>query len=137
MGAWGANSFDNDTANDWAYGLEDVDDLSLLSAAITAVLTVGANYLDADEACEAIAACEVIARLKGNWGERDAYTEKVDSWVEAHPIQPPGPLVEQAVQAINRILAPKSELMELWDEGGRNEEWHAKMDDLRARVAGA
>jgi hypothetical protein len=136
MGAWGANSFDNDTANDWAYGLEDVEDLSLVSAAITAVLTVGTDYLDAGFACEAIAACEVIARLKGNWGERDAYTEEVDSWVAAHPIQPPRLLVDQALQSIDRILAPKSELMELWDEGGRNEEWHAKMDDLRARVAG-
>ena len=29
MGAWGHRSFDNDTANDWAYDLKEVSDLSL------------------------------------------------------------------------------------------------------------
>ena len=135
-GSMGPESFDNDTVNDWAYDLEDVADLSLVSAAISSVLAVGADYVDSDQACEAIGACEVIARLKGNFGVRDAYSEKVDEWVEAHPIAPPEALVQQALQAIDRILSPKSELMELWDEGGVNDEWHAKMADLRARVAG-
>ncbi len=31
MGAWGERAFDNDMANDWAYGLEDLDDLSMRS----------------------------------------------------------------------------------------------------------
>ncbi len=30
MGAWGANTFENDTACDWTYELADVDDLSLV-----------------------------------------------------------------------------------------------------------
>jgi len=137
MGAWGSDSYDNDTANDWAYGLEDVSDLSLVIGAIGPVATRGDDYLDSDEACEAIAACEVIARLKGNWGKRDAYTETIDNWVQAHPIAPPDELVQQALKAIDRILASPSELMELWDEGGFNEEWHAKMADLRARIAGS
>ena len=28
MGAWGVLAFDNDDANDWAYGLEEADDHS-------------------------------------------------------------------------------------------------------------
>jgi hypothetical protein len=72
----------------------------------------------------------------GAWGPESFDNDKVDEWVEAHPIAPPEALVQQALQAIDRILSPKSELMELWDEGGVNDEWHAKMADLRARVAG-
>jgi hypothetical protein len=136
MGTWGADSYQNDTACDWSHGLEDVDDLSFVSATIGTVATRDEEYLDSDESCEAIAACEVIARLKGNWGQRDAYTETVDNWVQAHPIQPPDDLVQQALQAIDRILTPPSELMELWGEGGVIEEWRAKMADLRARVSG-
>ncbi|MBO0754608.1 MAG: DUF4259 domain-containing protein [Bradyrhizobiaceae bacterium] len=64
MGAWGADSYDNDTANDWAYRLEDVADLSVVRRAIGTVVAKGEDYLGSDEACEAIAACEVIARLK-------------------------------------------------------------------------
>jgi hypothetical protein len=135
MGAWDADSFDNDLACDWAYGLDDVADLSLVRATIGSVATRREDYLDSDEACEAIAACEVVARLKGNWGKRDAYSKTVDDWVQTHPIQPPDELVQQALQAIDRILTPPSELLVLWDEGGFNEKWRAKMADLRARVA--
>ena len=45
-------------------------------------MAVGEGYLDVDAACEGLAACEVVARLKGNWGARNAYTETVDKWVE-------------------------------------------------------
>ena len=33
MSAWGVLAFDNDTANDWAYGLDGVDDLGLVESA--------------------------------------------------------------------------------------------------------
>ncbi|MEA3308039.1 MAG: DUF4259 domain-containing protein [Chloroflexota bacterium] len=135
MGAWGVNTFDNDTACDWKYELQDIDDLSLVRKTLTRVLAVGNEYLDSDAACEGLAACEVIARLKGNWGIRDAYTESLDQWVENHPIEPPTDLVNQALAAIDRVLTVPSELMELWDEGGENKEWHDAVEDLRSRVA--
>jgi hypothetical protein len=34
MGAWGELAFDNDSANDWAYGLDEVHDLSLVESAL-------------------------------------------------------------------------------------------------------
>ena len=37
MGAWGAGTFDNDTACDWAGGLENTDDLRHVKAALGAV----------------------------------------------------------------------------------------------------
>jgi hypothetical protein len=133
MGAWSADTFGNDAACDWASGLEDVHDLRLVRRALDAVLSVSDDYLDSDIACEGLAACEVVARLKGHWGLRNAYTETVDQWVEAHPIKPPENLVRAALAAIARILSPPSELLELWEEADA-EEWRAAVEDLQHRV---
>ena len=92
MGAWGEFAFDNDTANDWAYGLM-TSDLSLVEYAFDELEEVGDDYLDQDVACNALAACEVIARLRGNPGYKNAFTEKVDEWVAAHKLKPSPVLV--------------------------------------------
>jgi hypothetical protein len=133
MGAWAADTFGNDTACDWTDGLEIVDDLSLVRQTFGAVLNVGDEYLDGDVACEGLAACEVIARLKGNWGLRNAFSETLDNWVEAHKIKPPEDLVQSALAVIDRILAPPSELLELWEEGDGTE-WLVAVRDLPDRV---
>ncbi|HET9849918.1 MAG TPA: DUF4259 domain-containing protein [Candidatus Dormibacteraeota bacterium] len=129
-------AFDNDEANDWAYGLEDADDLAPVQAALAGVDTAGADDLDADAATEALAACEVLARLRGRPGYKNAYTEKVDDWVASHPIDPDAHVIEQAGRAIDRILGDNSELRELWDDSGDAEEWRAAVADLRNRVVG-
>lgn len=64
MGAWGAGSFDNDTACDWAEALKRVDNLSLIAGALGRVLDTDHDYLDSDVASKGLAACEVLARLK-------------------------------------------------------------------------
>jgi hypothetical protein len=134
VGAWGVNTFDNDVACDWAYGLENARDLALVRGALQAILQSGTGPLDADLACEGLAACEVIARLKGQWGVRDAYTEEIDAWVVAHPTAPPPDLVPAATTAIDRVLSQPSELVGLWDETAEGEQWRAAVADLRARV---
>lgn len=134
MGAWGHLPFDNDTTNDWAYDLEDVDDLSLVQSAFEELEAVGAEYLDQDIACNALGACEVLARLLGQPGYTNAYTQKVDDWVAAHRIKPPPPLLARASAAIDRILGSDSELRELWEEGGKPGAWRAAVEDLRARL---
>lgn len=133
MGAWSADTFGNDTACDWSYGLEKVDDLSLVQQSLEAVLDVGDGYLDSDIACQGLAACEVIARLKGNWGLRNPYTKHVDKWVQTHKIEPPENLVQAALAVIDRVLAPRSELLELWEDANPSE-WRVAVDDLRNRV---
>lgn len=136
MGAWGYLPFDSDATNDWAYGLDDVDDLSLVETAFDELEEVGDEYLDADFAENALGACEVLARLQGRPGYTNAYTEKVDQWVAAHEIQPPASLVKRAVAAIDRILAEQSELRELWEESEDVEAWRKALEDLRHRVLG-
>ena len=136
MGTWDTGTFDNDTAADWAWTLAEQDDLSLVEAALDAVLAAGDAYLEAPEAEEALAAAEVLARLRGRWGVRNAYTEPVDTWVEAHPLVPPAALVEKAQRAIARVRTPPSELLELWEEAGDDlAAWQAALDDLATRAA--
>ena len=95
--------------------------------------TIGSEYLDSDLGCNALAACEVLARLRGQAGYTDAYTEKVDKWVAMHQIIPSTEILSRASAAIDRILADNSELSELWDEGG-GDEWRAAVEDLRRRL---
>ena len=114
MGAWANDPFGNDTACDWKYGLDDVDDLSLIEATIQRVLDVGDEYLEAPEAEEAIAAADTIARLKGRFYERNAYTESVDQWVEKHRLMPSQKLITAALQAVDRVESEPSELLGLW-----------------------
>jgi len=134
MGAWSTDSFGNDTACDWAYGLQDVAELSLVRETIQKVINSGGGYLEAPDSEEAIAAVEVIARLKGNFGKRNSYTETADNWVIAHPQEPLAELVAQSIQAIERIMTPPSELLELWQEGADFEIWKYSILDLKNRV---
>jgi hypothetical protein len=134
MGAWGPNAFQNDAACDWAYALETAVDLTPVVEVLEAVLATP-DYLDAELASEGLAACEVLARLQGRWGVRDAYTEAVDIWVIAHRLAPPLELVKHALAVVDRVLGPDSELRELWDEAGESQ-WIEAVADLRARLAG-
>jgi Domain of unknown function (DUF4259) len=137
MGTWGYLTFDNDTTNDWANKLGSLDTLSLVESAFDELEKVGDDYLDADIASEALGACEVIARLLGNPGYTNTYTEKVDLWVATHQLKPSTKLVNRASAALNRILSDNSELRELCedvDEGDKNNDWHQAIDDLRNRL---
>jgi len=135
MGTWSEDTFGNDTACDWAVDLLDSPGLEAVSIALDAVLDEQ-GYVDSDLACEALAACEILARLQGNWGLRDAYSEELDQWIEQHPQPVPPQMVVQAEKAIARIVGDGSELAELWDQDGRNETWHSAVDDLARRVHG-
>ena len=131
MGAWGADSFENDTVNDWAYDLEETTDLHLLQHAILSILKKEGEYITSREAVIALAAADVIARLQGNFGQRDAYTEKVDEWVQKIRLTPPRELVESALIAVALIEGEHSELRKLW-EGST--EWRTAIDSLKRRL---
>lgn len=133
MGTWGALAFDNDDACDWAFELELVDDFSLIEAAFESVESSG-DYLEAPAACIALAACEVLARASGGGGVRNSYTEDVDNWVDQHKLKPSKALLDRARRAITRVAGENSELRELWDESESAREWHAAVEDLRARL---
>lgn len=133
MGAWGIGAFENDTACDWSDDLLETSDLTLLKTALKQVIDEE-EYLDSDLACEAIAACEVIALLLGHESVSDAYTESIETWVAANKSLNPKPLLPLAHQALDRILAPDSELLELWQETEEADTWKASLETLRAKL---
>jgi hypothetical protein len=133
MGTWAEDAFGNDTACDWAGDFSDHPSMAKVEEAIDGVIAAD-EYIESDEACEALVACEILARLKGNGGEKSAYSASIDTWIAATRLVPDPDLISKAEQAILRILGENSELQELWDEEGKNEKWHAAVDDLLKRV---
>ena len=133
MGTWAIDAFGNDTAADWAWELENAKDLSLVESVLDRALS-SEEYLDSSDAMEALAAIEVVARLQGNWGERSAYSEPVDQWVEANRFTPGAGLVSKAHRALEVIAGPRSELSELWGGSAQHEEWLASLGELKSRV---
>ncbi len=134
MGAWNTRAFGNDAARDWAGGLSKTGDLSLVEAAIAAVVDSTEGELDASLAQEALAATEVLARLRGHADDRDIDVKAVADWVQAKRFVPPQALVRRALQAIDRCLGQDSELRELWDESDSAGQWQADMQSLKERL---
>lgn len=134
MGAWSHEPFGNDTANDWAYGLEDVQDLSLIEAAFDAVNNNEGEYLDASVAEEAVAAAETLAHLLGRGAQMDSYTEKVQRWAKLVSARPNPALKNKARQALQRVLADGSELRELWEETEEYPEWQKSITTLQVAI---
>ena len=135
MGAWSHEPFGNDTANDWAYDLEGTTDLSHIEAALNNVLEQGSEYLEAPTAEEAIGAIEVLAKLLGHGTQSDAYTEKIDAWVNTIEQKPSPALLNNAQRVIARILAKDSELLELWQDSDELQKWQASIAKLQTAIS--
>ena len=130
MGTWSHEPFGNDTANDWAYELEDATDFSVIDATLQTALDEGQDDLDADLAMEAIAAVEVLAKTLGHGTQTDVYTEKVDEWVENIHLQPSAALLQKAQQVLALVSSDQSELKELWQESEEYELWANNLRQL-------
>lgn len=134
MGTWSHEPFGNDSANDWAYDLEECTDFSLVAAALKRAADSG-EYLDADEAVEAVAAAEVLAKALGRGTQSDAYTGKVDAWLASIPAKPSPELSALAQRALAKVLGPESELRELWEESDEFALWEASVVALQSATA--
>ncbi|PLK49479.1 DUF4259 domain-containing protein [Uliginosibacterium sp. TH139] len=133
MGAWSHEPFGNDDANDWAYELEDVRDLSFVERAIDEALNAE-EYLEAPEGSNAVAAVEVLAKLLGKGTQLDSYTEKVYEWVKSVSITPSPELIDKAKRVLVRVAGENSELQELWGEAGPDE-WAASIKALQVAIS--
>lgn len=131
MGAWGINAFENDAAADWLYELEECSDLSVISAALTAVTQIGNEYLEAPDCCNALAAAEIVAALQGR--PLPDLPDNAKEWVDAHHKLDAAGLVPAALAAINRVRN-NSELRELWGETDEVTTWLMSLDDLVGRL---
>jgi hypothetical protein len=134
MGAWGVGVFENDTACDYAAEITETTSTAKLESTLDRILTAGGSSPDSPECEEALAAADIIARLKGRFGDRTAYTEEIDKWVERVKLAPSDTLVEKARRTITRIVTGPSELHDLWSESGELESWKSSLEGVLQRL---
>ncbi|MFI5015683.1 MAG: DUF4259 domain-containing protein [Hyphomicrobiales bacterium] len=137
MGAWGTGIFENDEACDFTGTVAESDGLSALEIALDRVLNAGSADLEAREAEEGLGAADIVARLAGQFGERTAYTEEIDEWVERQKSPPTAALLEKARLAITRVLSKPSELLDLWAETEHFVAWKSAIEELSKRLQSA
>jgi hypothetical protein len=130
MGAWGSGSFENDVALDWA---GEIRSLSDLREPIDRLKAVGSGHVDADLACEVIAAAETVAMLMGRKspGVPEDLRERLTAAGE-----PDKQLYHQARSAVMQVMR-NSELADLWEESAAvtgNNEWLASLTGLIERL---
>lgn len=130
MGAWGTGSFENDDALDWVAGIEGFDGLSTVRAKLKQVAGATGD-LESPDACQAIAAAEVVAAVSGQPGASPPEPVQKLMDVQVTILQADRDL---AREALDRILAAPSELAELWAESDENDAWQAAMAELRGRL---
>lgn len=134
MGTWPHEPFGNDSANDWAYDLEECTDFSLVISALKRAAD-SEGYLDADAAVDAVAAAEVLAKALGRGTQSDVYTEKLDAWLASISATPSPELSVLAQRALARVLAPESELRELWEDSDDFAQWESSVVALQTATA--
>ncbi|MDH6121171.1 hypothetical protein ABH930_005802 [Kitasatospora sp. GAS204A] len=133
MGTWDIGPFDNDTAADFS-GRLDAAALAERPGLLRAVLELAIaadRYLESDEAEEAVAAAALVAaQRRGGEPIDPAYAPRA-------PIQVLGPEFDGlALQALDRVTGPGSELAELWGDSGEESRWRERLARLRAVLDG-
>ena len=130
MGAWGSGSFENDTALDWAAELRSVEDVG---KPLERLKAAGSGSIDAELACEIIAAAETVAMLMGR-KSRDFPDDLGERLADAGA--PDSQLYHQARSAVLQVMR-NSELAELWEESAdeaHDNEWLAALTGLLDRL---
>ena len=133
MGAWGVGIYDNDDAADWAGELPERG-LDAVRAALDVVLD--ADYVESPDGACALAAADVVARLKSGGGEQSPYCEHVVSWVASNSGPPTDELVDKALRGVARVRGEDSELTDLWAEAGAaHADWLASIAEIERRLS--
>ncbi len=130
MGAWSSGSFGNDDALDWVYELEE-SGVGAIRETLEAVVAQD-GYLEASDACCAVAAAEVIAASLGQPPPGDL-PDEVTEFLQSEPAIGVD-LVELARTALGRVLSADSELLELWRDTDAFAEWKAGVDSITGRL---
>ncbi|MFD5781734.1 DUF4259 domain-containing protein [Streptomyces sp. NPDC126933] len=135
MGTWDTGHFDNDTAADFSADLDEATEGRRTEIVREALLgAIGADgYLDSDEGVVAVAAAALVAaQCPGGPPVETVYGP--DEPLPRFPVE----LRALAVRALDRVVADKSELRDLWvDADGENGLWHQGVAELRQALAPA
>lgn len=133
MGAWGHGSFENDDALDFLAELLGSGDTSPIREVLDHVLT-STEYVEAPDASQCIAAAEVVAAALGRPTAAALRKQDVAAWIVQVKPRVDATLVAQMAEALTRILAPNSELGELWQESDEFAEWQAAVEEVRSQL---
>lgn len=117
MGTWDSGPFDNDTAADWCGDLDDAD-VAERPVLVREALSRAAgedSYLDADVACEAIAAAAIVAAQQPG-GQPISSPYAPDFLRNGGQLDLPDDLAAFAARALDRIMAADSEWRDLWQD---------------------
>ena len=144
MDPWGAGSFENDVASEWAADLADGGDVEMVREALTTAARCPADEeLEAEEGSAALAAAEVVAAAAGRPLRSVAMGSSGPhalAWAAVHPGAGDAELVELAQDAVERVSGEASELAASWaaeaGAGDGSREWFGEVEDLRARLSG-
>jgi Domain of unknown function (DUF4259) len=90
------------------------------------------EHVGADACCIALGATEVVAACLGRAG---VIPDRLVVWAEANQNKR-DEQIRMLAEACTRKLDNQSELQELLDEGGRNEQWHTNLEELVQRLLG-
>ena len=135
MGAWGHLNFENDTALDLVYEIEEKG-ADRIKIAIEAINSREEDaFLDSDLCSEALAAIEYIAAVKDKQSED--FPEDAEEWLtpaNKDSLLAIRNLIANSKQAIDRIQH-NSELKDLWEETGDYEKWTKVLEGLVTRIS--
>lgn len=123
MGAWGAGSFENDAALDFAGEIESLDDVKAEFAA------EGQEEIEADLASRVIVAAECVAAMRGHRNP----DMPADLAERVHGFGKPSiELFDTARNNLSAVMS-RSELVDLWTEEGSGE-WNRAVTELMERL---
>ncbi len=129
MNTWGIGSFDNDSAADFVREVVE-DGPEALREAFEVALDPDMDYLEAEEGCRVVAAAEIVRANVG--GDLTAVSDpELRTWLAGLEPAELADLPELAGEALDRVLAPESELPDLWAESGDHASWLAGVRRLR------
>ncbi|GIJ23568.1 hypothetical protein Vlu01_41920 [Micromonospora lutea] len=129
--------FDDDTACDWGYDLDEAIP-SERSAVLREALAAAADatgYLPYVEGTQAIAAAAIVAAHQPGGPALDAVYSP-DCPRTDGPLDIPTDLIGLSLRAFDRVVAEDSHWRELWEEAGRFDELIAALAPIRTALHG-
>ena len=130
MAAWAPGPFDNDEAADF---IEDLTEAPAWRTVLQMLehVTQQAGYLEAPEGEIAVAAAAIVAAAVGPIEILPDSHRDLKAALGA----PPEGARQMARNALTRVVAPASELDELWQEGDDHDTWLTQIAALQTTLS--
>ncbi|MBO9557054.1 MAG: DUF4259 domain-containing protein [Caulobacter sp.] len=132
MSAWSSGLFDNDDALDFVEDLAEAPGWRTVVQALDHA-TKQVGYLEAPEGSIAVAAAAIVAAAVGEVTILPDNHRELKAALGA----PPEGAVALARSALGRVVAPASELDELWQEGDDHDAWLTQIAALQSILSHA